>query len=129
MVDHARRLSFFRWRRESALDVYQLILGLFLVLSPWLFVYAQSISKVDAWVTGLAVVLISIVAILAFSEWEEWLNLALGLWLMLAPWVLGFAHTAAHVSIGVGIAITYIALLDIWCIHYPIDTNPTTPTK
>jgi SPW repeat len=102
-----------------------ILLGLFLFLSPWFFAYAQSISKVDAWASGLAIALISIAAILAFSDWEEWLNLLLGLWLMLAPWILGITHTPAYVSIGVGIAITYIALLDIWCIHYSIDTPPT----
>ena len=94
-------------------------------LSPWFFAYAQGVSKADAWVNGLAIALISITAILAFSKWEEWLVLLLGLWLMLAPWILGITHAAAYVSIGVGIAITYIALLDIWCIHYSIDTPPT----
>jgi hypothetical protein len=129
MVDSVRRLSFFRWRRESILDVYQFMLGLFLLLSPWLFVYAQNVTEIDAWASGLAIVLISIAAILAFSEWEEWLNLLLGFWLILAPWILGFAHTAAYVSIGVGIAIAYLALLDIWFIHYATDTNPTAPSK
>jgi hypothetical protein len=56
-----------------------ILLGLFLFLSPWFFAYAQSISKVDAWASGLAIALISIAAILAFSDWEEWLNLLLGL--------------------------------------------------
>jgi hypothetical protein len=129
MVAPVRRLSFVRWRRESVLDVYQFMLGLFLFLSPWLFVYARKLSEVDAWASGLAVVLISIAAILAFTEWEEWLNLLLGFWLMLAPWILGFAHTAAYVSIGVGIAIAYVALLDIWWIHYSTDTNATAPSN
>jgi hypothetical protein len=129
MVNPIRRLSFVRWRRETILDVYQFMLGLFLFLSPWFFAYAQSISKVDAWASGLAIALISIAAILAFSDWEEWLNLLLGLWLMLAPRILGITHTAAYVSIGVGIAIAYVALLDIWWIHYSIDTTPTEPNE
>ena len=103
------------------------MLGLFLFLSPWFFAYSQSLSKADAWVSGLAVVLISIAAILVFYEWQEWLNLLLGLWLIFAPWTLGVAHTAARISIGVWLTIAYIALLEIWWIRYGTNTTPIDP--
>jgi hypothetical protein len=35
-----------------------------------------------------------------------------------SPWLLGFAHTRAmHFSIGVGIVIAFLAVLDLW-LHY-----------
>jgi hypothetical protein len=115
------KLSLIKWRQESILDVYELALGLILFLSPWLFGYAPGAGRV-AWISGLAVIVISVSAILAFSEWEEWLNLLLGVWLIIAPWIMGYPHTTAmHVSIGIGVLIVYLALLDLWLIHYPPD--------
>jgi len=29
------------------------------------------------------------------NRWQDWLNLVLGAWLFISPWVLGFAQTAA----------------------------------
>jgi len=107
-------------RREAILDIYNLVLGLFLVLSPWLFAYVRRTASTDIWVSGALIVLVSIAAIIAFSQWDEWINLALGIWLIVSPWVLGFTNTKAmHVSIGVGIAVAYLALLELWLVHYP----------
>ena len=127
MFKKANELFALKWRRESILDVYELLFGLFLFFSPWLFAYAQSTSRLDAWLSGAAIVVTSIIAIVIFSEWEEWINFLLGLWLIIAPWTLGFAHTAAmHVSIGIGITIAYLALLDLWMIYYlPFASDQT----
>ncbi|WP_412033495.1 SPW repeat protein [Mesorhizobium sp. CO1-1-8] len=32
---------------------------------------------------------------MAFHKYEEWANLVVGLWIVAAPWVLGFAGLAA----------------------------------
>ncbi|RWM80597.1 MAG: hypothetical protein EOR84_35190 [Mesorhizobium sp.] len=34
---------------------------------------------------------LAIAPFLAFAEWEEWANLVAGLWLIVSPWLLGFA--------------------------------------
>ena len=50
---------------------------------------------------------------------------ALGLWLIAAPWILGFAHASAmHVSIAMGVAITFFALLELWVVHDPDYATP-----
>lgn len=115
------RDSLVRWRRESVISVYELALGLFLLLSPWLFAYARSTGKFEAWASGLAIALVSIISLIAFSEWEEWLNFLLGLWLIFAPWILELPKTAMHVGIGVGVIVVYLALLDLWLIHCSSD--------
>jgi len=121
-MERSGHRPFLRWRRESIIDVYQIALGLFLFTSPWLFAYARNVSRIDAWSVSLAIIAISVAALIAFSDWEEWINLLLGLWLIVAPWLLGFAHTTAmHVSIGVGLVVAYLALLDLWLIHYEPD--------
>jgi len=106
------------WRREAILDVYILICGIFLFVSPWLFGFVHRWGRVDAELVGAAMIAVSIAAVAAFAMWEEWVSLALGAWLIAAPWVLGFAHSRAmHVSIAVGIVVVYLAFLEIWLIR------------
>ena len=106
------------WRRESALDLYKLLLAMFLLISPWLFARANGTAAVDLWASGAAIAILSLAAMVAFANWEEWINLLLGLWLIVSPWVLGFAHTRAmHFSIGVGAAVTFLAALELWLVY------------
>lgn len=108
-----------RWRREAILDCYNLVLGTFLFVSPWLFVFASDVARVDVWVTSALLVLISIATLVAFAEWEEWAGLVLGLWMVVSPWILGLPQaTAMHVIIGVGCVVIYLAALELWLIHY-----------
>jgi predicted MFS family arabinose efflux permease len=110
------------FRRTSALDCYALVFGLFLFVSPWLFAYVSERVRIEIWASGAALVAIAIAAIIAFSDWEEWLNLLLGAWLMISPWVLGFVHTSAmHVSVLVGAMVVFIAALELWLVHYEPD--------
>jgi hypothetical protein len=107
------------WRRESALDVYTGSFGLFLFVSPWLFEYDNEVTRIDVWASGAAITAISIAAILAFSDWEAWLNLLLGLWSIVSPWALGFIHNRAmHVSIGLGAMVAFVAALELWLVNY-----------
>ena len=47
------------------------------------------------WLVGLAVAVISTVALKASAIWQEWANFALGVWLVLSPWLLDFAASAS----------------------------------
>jgi SPW repeat-containing protein len=106
------------WRRESVLDLYNLLLAMFLFISPWLFARANGTAAVDLRMSGAAIAILSLAAILAFSKWEEWINLLVGIWLIVSPWVLGFPHTRAmHFSIAVGAAVAFFAALELWLIY------------
>jgi hypothetical protein len=107
-----------KWRRESILDVYNLVLALGLFAIPWFLARATATTDLDIWASAVAIGVISMMALLAFSWWKEWTNLALGLWLIVSPWVLGFAHTRAmHFSIGIGVVVAFLAALEIWLIY------------
>ena len=107
-----------KWQRESVLDLYNLLLAALLFASPWLFRLTNSPGKMDLWATGAVIAVISLAAMIAYKDWEEWANLLLGLWLIVSPWLLGFAHTRAmHLSIGIGIVVAFLAALDLW-LHY-----------
>jgi predicted MFS family arabinose efflux permease len=121
-----------RWRRESAIDLYNLLFGVFLFASPWLFAYVSEKVRFDVWISGAAVVAVSIAAIVAFSDWEEWFNLALGVWLMGSPWVLGFTHTRPmHVCIAIGAMVAFVAALELWLSKYDptYASNPHKPQR
>jgi SPW repeat-containing protein len=125
------RSSVSKPRHNPILDVYSLVVGVFVFVSPWLFSYANGVVRLDFWISSALIAGASAVAILAFSEWEDWLNLMLGLWMVSAPWLLGFAHTRAmHMSIGIGCLVAYLAALELWQERYGdrdvIDTGIAT---
>lgn len=120
-------------RREAVMDIYNLAIGAFLLASPWIFGYTREVVRLDTWVVGAAIAGLSLAAILQFAEWEEWLNVLLACWLIASPWALDFTHTTAmHWSIGLGIAILSLTLLELWMIHYDQQlqhpTPPSSPT-
>lgn len=99
-------------KRKAILEIYQLVLALFLFVSPWLFAFAHGALRVDTLVGAAIAAVISCVALFAFREWEEWLICVLGLWIAASPWVLGFQRTAGMVvNMAVGLLIAYLALL------------------
>jgi hypothetical protein len=123
-----------KWRPESVLDLYNLFLASVLIAAPWLFALTNPAGKIDLWASGAAIAAISLAAIVAFASWEEWANLLLGLWLVVSPWILGFADTrAVHFSIGLGIVVAYLALLELWLVyeatHFDQDTPPAAPEQ
>ena len=106
-------------RREAVFDAYNLAVGAFLFLSPWLLGFTRENARLDTWAVGAAIVVLSLAALVVFAEWEEWLSLLLACWLIVSPWVLGFAHTKAmHWAIGIGIVSLYFSSLELWMIHY-----------
>lgn len=117
-----------KWRDEAILDVYTLVLAVFLFLTPWLFAFSRDSVRIEVWTSSLLLALTSCGAVLAFAKWEEWTSLLLGLWITVAPWVLNFQHTtAAKISIGVGCVVAFLAALELWLIHYsPRHSSPGT---
>lgn len=91
-----------RWQ-----DWVILVAGLWLIFSPfWLASYAVAGSAaLNSVVVGVLLVAASWIALARPRPWEEWVNVVLGVWLVVAPFVLGFQDAAAvtlnHIVIGV----------------------------
>ena len=112
-------------RREAVFDIYNLVIAAFLTLSPWLFALARPTARTDAWLSGLVVALLSVAALVLFAEWEEWIVVACGAWLVASPWLLGFVHTSAmRVDVAVGLLVMYLAALELWLIHHEPTNAP-----
>jgi SPW repeat len=50
-------------------------------------------------------------ALAAFQKWEEWINAALGAWLIVSPFILGFSAISAALwnQLGVGLVVLVLA--------------------
>jgi hypothetical protein len=80
-----------RWQ-----DSVNLVLGVWLVISPWVLQFAAEPRAMwNAVILGVVIAAAAILALVQFHEWEEWADMAFGLWLIVSPWVLGFAETLA----------------------------------
>jgi predicted MFS family arabinose efflux permease len=94
-------------------DVLNCLLGIGLFFSPWLLGFAA--EQTPAWnahVVGAIIAVMALLAIFAFQDWEEWISIALGAWLVVSPWVLGFSTVnvalLSHVLIGLATIILAI---------------------
>ncbi len=114
-----------KWRTELALDLYNLAAAIFLLAAPWMFVRVNPTAAIDLQASGAAIAILSLAAIIAFSAWEEWVNLLVGGWLIVSPWLLGFAHTRAmHFSIIAGAVVMFMSLLELWLEYEKTHLGP-----
>ncbi len=109
-----------RKREETALDVINVIVGVCLALAPFVLGFAADAGAAwNAWIVGAAIALIAIGALVSFAEWEEWANLLLGVWAVIAPWALGFTAigNATMVHVVAGLIVAVLAAIDLWFVH------------
>jgi hypothetical protein len=96
-------------------DLGNLILGAMLISSPWLFAFAAGTRSGNAFASGVVIVVLSMAALTVFAAWEEWLNLIVGLWLIVSPWVLHFQGIeAARFEVTIGIVVAAFAWNELW---------------
>lgn len=101
-----------RWQ-----DWASFALGLWLAVSPWLADYAaHDVATANAAVCGLTLAVAAHFGFACDHLSCEWLNLAGGLWLVAAPFALGFEsnHVAAVNAIAVG---GFISFLSAWALE------------
>jgi hypothetical protein len=103
------------WTNAKLCDVANLILGAVLFFAPWIFGFDAGKVSENAYISGIVIVVLALAALAAFAIWEEWLNLIVGLWTLVSPWVLGFQGTKAMtVHVIIGIAVAVLAAIEIW---------------
>jgi hypothetical protein len=102
------------WSNAKLCDVANLILGVIMFFSPWLFHFAPGAETTNSLILGVIIAVLSIAALAAFAVWEEWLNLIAGLWLIVSPWALQFsASRAMKVDVVIGIIVAVLAAIEL----------------
>jgi hypothetical protein len=96
-----------RWQ-----DWANLILGAWVLVSPRVLDYAGTTAALNAYVMGAGIVVFALIAAYMPKAWEEIINMLLGVWLVVSPFVLGFSAMtgiALH-TVVVGILATAFAI-------------------
>lgn len=107
-------------------DWVNLVLAVLLFISPWALGFTEHMHAArTAWVSELVIGFIAIAAIVQFAEWEELLNLLLGVGLIFAPWIVGFSGVVAamrtHVALGVLIAL--FSAWELWVVRHETSAH------
>lgn len=94
-------------------DPVNLVLGLWMMASPWVLAYAAEMTPTrNAFIVGIFIAGLALLALFKVMAWEEWLSVALGAWLVISPWILGFSAlaTAMWNAVIVGLVVGVLAL-------------------
>jgi len=94
-------------------DPVNLILGLWLIASPWILEYqAETYALWSAVCLGVLIAATAIAALFRVKAWEEWANLVLGVCAVVSPWALRFSESVAATwnSVIMGMVIAALAL-------------------
>lgn len=110
-----------RWQ-----DWASMMFGIWLFLSPWILSFSDEggAAVSNSYLMGILVTVVSIIALNSPRLWEERVNLVIGVWLIIAPFVLGFndqgAATWNHVVIGLLIVADAALVMFAKPTHTPI---------
>jgi uncharacterized membrane protein HdeD (DUF308 family) len=89
------------------------IMGIWLIISPWVVGFAgQTAAFWNSFLAGIAVLLVALIAGRSFKSSPSWWNVALAVWLIVSPWVVGFSSQEAATANSVvpGIIVGILAL-------------------
>lgn len=99
--------------RQRWEDWLNLALGVWLFISPWFLGYSENaVAAWNAYIVGAAFAIVALIALAKPERWEQWINVAIGAWAVISPWVLGFAAVAAATwnAVIVGVVVLVISL-------------------
>lgn len=74
-------------------NILCMLAGMWLLFSPFILQFKLgSGASGDAIVTGVFIGAVAMLAVAVPRAWEEWVKIALGVWLLISPWLLSFGH-------------------------------------
>ena len=82
-------------------DICNFLLGVWLIFSPWIFGFTHvKYAAGNSYILGAIIGVAAASVLVAFHEWEEWVNMVLGLWLIVSPWILKFGTATVAAAAG-----------------------------
>jgi hypothetical protein len=108
-------------------DWTNLAVGFGLAIYPWVMGYSENAlaTRVSV-IAGLLVFLVAGAALVRFAEWEEWLNLLLGVGVAASPFIFGLTNSeiATQALFIGGLIVAAMSAWELWSVHHP---EPPTP--
>jgi hypothetical protein len=113
-------------------DWVTLVVGMGLLFSPWLVGFSTTVPAAsrDFFIAGIAFSIFAAFGLSLRTAWETWVNLALGIWMIASPWVLGFRGTLAarDAAVVVGLVVVVMAVWTLAERHTPMAVGDRTLT-
>lgn len=112
---------------KSVQDWINLICAVLLFISPWVLGFqADAMAARTAWIGGIIIFVMAVLALAQFSEWEDWVALIVGVLVVISPWVLGFSalYAAMVTCVVLGIIVVLSSISELWTVH-----NPAVPAR
>jgi len=101
------------WARWQ--DAANLVLGLWLAASPWTLDFVtHGTAARNAWAVGALITIAALAAMFLYHSWEEWVNAALGTWLVLSPYLLDYATQQQAATWNQFIIGVLVFILAVW---------------
>ena len=100
-----------RWQ-----DQLILLLGFWLIATPWIYAYPQGSSQMsNAIISGIVIAVLAAFDLYKTCFWAVGVNLLLGIWVAISPWVLQVAdrRTVVWNELIVGVAVLVLALWEL----------------
>jgi hypothetical protein len=93
-------------------DCINVVFGVWLIFAPLSLGFeGEFAAMANTSIVGLLLIAAALGAIYMPHVWEEWIESALGLWLAVSPWLLGFeSQAAAANALILGLVILTLAL-------------------
>lgn len=108
---------FHRWQ-----DWVNLILGVWLFISPWILTPVGAIDRWNFWVIGVIIAGLALYALaVPRARLPEWMLLLFGAWMFISPWTLAYsvAPAAAWNAWIAGLLVMLVALWAIFAMPRP----------
>jgi hypothetical protein len=72
------------------------VIGLWLMISPWAIGYRAGAAMTEEVIVGAIVVAVALwsLSVPVTMTAPSWINLMLGVWVLVAPWVMGYVRLA-----------------------------------
>lgn len=108
--------------RTSAIIL--LLAGLWLIIAPFVLNYASlGASSINDIILGIAVAVLALILMGARQNWASWLALLAGIWMVIAPFALGYSSIGTVVANDVILGI----IVAIFGIASAVSTNVESP--
>lgn len=95
-------------------SILALLAGIWLFVSPWVYGAYTAPSAWNSWIVGALIVLFAAIRVSQpRSAGVSWLNVILGAWTFVSPWVYGYtANTGRFInSLCVGVIVFIVAIV------------------
>lgn len=106
-----------------AASMINLLAGIWLFISPWVYGYSGHINAWNSWIIGCIIAILAGVRLSApVQSWVSWINCVLGIWTFFSPWIFGYTGDTGRFvnNLVVGVIVFVLAIASARSRVYPM---------